>query len=63
MLISESILHSFITIEFLITHGIVDVNFFDQTLYGDEIKKTVPKESKKFRIKFSIKILNMPIII
>ena len=31
-------------IEFLIMHGIVDVNFFDQTLYGEEVGRTTEEE-------------------
>tara|TARA_B100001750_G_C15232814_1_gene458984 strand:+ start:209 stop:616 length:408 start_codon:yes stop_codon:yes gene_type:complete len=31
-------------IEFLITHGIIDVNFFDQTLYGEEVGRTTEEE-------------------
>ena len=31
-------------IEFLIMQGIVDVNFFDQTLYGEEVGRTTEEE-------------------
>ena len=31
-------------IEFLIIHGIVDVNFFDQTLYGEEVGVTTEEK-------------------
>jgi len=31
-------------IEFLIMHGIVDVNFFDQKLYGEEVGRTTEEE-------------------
>ena len=31
-------------IEFLIMHGIIDVNFFDQTLYGEEVGRTTEEE-------------------
>ena len=31
-------------IEFLITHGIIDVNFFDQTLYGEEVGISTEEE-------------------
>ena len=31
-------------IEFLIMHGIIDVNFFDQTLYGEEVARTTEEE-------------------
>ena len=31
-------------IEFLIMHGIVDVNFFDSTLYGEEVGRTTEEE-------------------
>ena len=31
-------------IEFLIMHGIIDVNFFDSTLYGEEVQRTTEEE-------------------
>ena len=31
-------------IEFLIMHGIVDVNFFDQKLYGEEVERTTEEK-------------------
>jgi len=31
-------------IEFLIMHGLIDVNFFDQTLYGEEVGRTTEEE-------------------
>ena len=31
-------------IEFLMLHGIIDVNFFDQTLYGEEVGRTTEEE-------------------
>ena len=31
-------------IEFLIMHGIIDVNFFDSTLYGEEVQITREEE-------------------
>ena len=31
-------------IEFLIIHGIVDVNFFDSTLYGEEVGRSTEEE-------------------
>ena len=34
----------FAFIEFLITHGIIDVNFFDKTLYGEEVGRTTQEE-------------------
>ena len=31
-------------IEFLMLHGIIDVNFFDSTLYGEEVGRTTEEE-------------------
>ncbi|MAP62140.1 MAG: hypothetical protein CMF82_04225 [Candidatus Marinimicrobia bacterium] len=31
-------------IEYLILHGIIDVNFFDHTLYGEEVGRTTEEE-------------------
>ena len=31
-------------IEFLIMHGIIDVNFFDQTLYGEEVAQSTEEK-------------------
>ena len=31
-------------IEFLMMHGIIDVSFFDQTLYGEEVARTTEEE-------------------
>ena len=31
-------------IEFLIMHGIIDVNFFDHTLYGEEVARATEEE-------------------
>ena len=31
-------------IEYLILHGIIDVNFFDSALYGEEVQRTTEEE-------------------